>query len=77
MGTRSLQHGKAVWLSTRFMGRVAVAVGLISRSVGLIRADIVRHVLRPGRADAKRRAMYEAWTAGFTVRRRARLARAP
>ena len=64
----SLQHGKAVWLSHGFMAvRVAVALGVIL-AVGwaLIRADLVPDMFfAKGRADARRRPMYEAWTAGF------------
>jgi hypothetical protein len=64
----SLQHGKAVWLSHEFMAiRLAVAVGLIL-AIGwaLIRADMVPDMFfARGRADVRRRAMYEAWTAGF------------
>ncbi len=64
----SLQHAKAVWLSREFMTiRLALALGLIL-AVGwaLIRADMVPDMFfARARADAKRRALYEAWTAGF------------
>jgi hypothetical protein len=65
----SLQHGKAVWLSHGFMAvRLAVALGVIL-AVGwaLIRADMVPDMFfAKGRADARRRPMYEAWTADST-----------
>jgi hypothetical protein len=63
-----LGHGKELWLSHPFMfGRLAVGLALLYwLGFSLVRADLVPdlHDLAD-RVEGRRKALYQAWTAGF------------